>query len=269
MSIRIQNRSVGIKSPSKPSFSNLLSSYSSALTPSPFAGLLPPVLSAIPSAAIFFTIKDTVKNYLLNNPPPTYPHIGIVGITIISIFAATPFYWLIRTPFESVKTTLQTADALTTSPSGGGDKPELSYLYNAFIPNMVYAFPADVLKFCIYEYLTQLPTLSPPFGTFMNPAVLGAASTMISQGITTPLDLARNRIMCYGYGAVVSKGVSGSDGVDVGGVSGYFKVYGDIMDKEGGVKALMKGVGPRIAKASVSGAVQFFVYDLVLKMFPN
>jgi hypothetical protein len=267
MSIRIQNRSVGVKSPSKPSFSNLLSSYKTALTPSPFAGLLPSVLSAIPSAAIFFTIKDTVKNYLLNNPSPSYPNLDIVVITIISIFAATPFYWLIRTPFESVKTTLQTADTLTTGGSGGGEKPEVSYLYNAFIPNMVYAFPADVFKFCIYEYLTQLPTLSPPFDNFMNPACLGAASTMISQGITTPLDLARNRIMCYGYGDVVSKGVSGSDGV--GGVSGYFKVYGDIMDKEGGVKALMKGVGPRIAKASVSGAVQFFVYDLVLKMFPN
>ncbi|GMI31368.1 hypothetical protein TrCOL_g8480 [Triparma columacea] len=133
---------------------------------------------------------------------------------------------------------------------------------------MVYAFPADVFKFCIYEYLTQLPTLSPPFDTIMNPACLGAASTMISQGITTPLDLARNRIMCYGYGKGEEGGEAGGD-VDVGGVSGYFKVYGDIMEKEGGTKALMKGVGPRIAKASVSGAVQFFVYDLVLKMFPN
>ncbi|GMI07600.1 hypothetical protein TrRE_jg2747 [Triparma retinervis] len=197
MTVRIQNRDVGLE-PVDLTLSERLSSYTSALSPSPFAGIIPSVASSIPSAAVFFTIKDTVKNSLLSQPPGS-PHLDIVTVTILSILAATPFYWAIRTPFESIKTQLQT------------------------------------------------------------PALAGAGSTMAAQGITTPLDIGRNRIMAYGYG-------QGSGGT---GTDGYWGQYKEIMRKEGGGRALWKGAAPRVAKAAVSGAAQFAVYDMVLKIFPG
>jgi len=249
MSVRIQNRNVGESSSAPLTFVEKLETYKSSLSPSPFAGIVPAVVSSIPSSAVFFTIKDTVKNYLLS-PTATPQNLDIVTITILSILIATPFYWSIRTPFEAVKTKAQTITE--------GEEPptplQPSSYYTGYAPNVLYAFPADVIKFCIYEYFIQFNIGGG--NQLLNPAVLGAVSTMIAQGVTTPLDIVRNRVMVYGYGEEREE-------------VGYFGQYQGIMDKEGGWEALFKGWEPRVVKASVSGAVQFFVYDAVLRMFGN
>ena len=64
----------------------------------------------------------------------------------------------------------------------------ISELYTGYLENMLYAYPADVIKFVAYESLTKgRKDLSPFEG-----ARAGAISTAIAQLVTTPLDVVRN-----------------------------------------------------------------------------
>ena len=205
-----------------------LQRYLAALTPSPFAGLLPSVLSSIPSSAAFFSIKDTALSHL----PPGTP---LLQATVLSIGAATPFYWLIRSPFELIKTRAQAGTPLKL--------PTVKEGYTGLPENIAYAFPADVLKFFAYEALRQ---------TGAGAGVAGSAATMMSQCLTTPLDVVRTRVMVGG---------GGGEGEDE---RGYLERLKEIAEKEG-VGALGVGMGPRVAKAALSGFVQFVVYDRVVE----
>ncbi|GMI00604.1 hypothetical protein TrST_g8136 [Triparma strigata] len=102
-------------------------------------------------------------------------------------------------------------------------------LFSGYLPNVLYGYPADILKFVIYDVLKN---------SLMSTYVSGAVSTMIAQAVTTPLDVKRNRVMCS------------EDGVGV---------------VEEGDR--WKGLGLRVGKAAVSGAVQFGVYEYVVGKF--
>ena len=76
---------------------------------------------------------------------------------------------------------------------------------------------------------------------------------MIAQIVTTPLDVARTRMM------IDKKDAEGHTNNDVMN-SGIF-VYTSYIGKNEGMSALFVGLQPRIIRALVSGAVQFFTYE--------
>jgi solute carrier family 25 S-adenosylmethionine transporter 26 len=130
-------------------------------------------------------------------------------------------------------------------------------LYSGYGENVLYAFPADIIKFAAYEYLTGLGgkgtkknSVSPVDGAFY-----GALSTAISQFATTPLDVLRNRIM-----AEVASVVDDEDGPSAIARPSYVDRMTGIA-KEEGVGALFAGSWPRVAKAILSGAIQFATYE--------
>mmetsp|Transcript_27692 Transcript_27692/g.52498 ORF Transcript_27692/g.52498 Transcript_27692/m.52498 type:complete len:113 (-) Transcript_27692:50-388(-) len=84
-------------------------------------------------------------------------------------------------------------------------------------------------------------------------AVYGAMSTAIAQLATTPLDVLRNRIMAD------SKFKGDGESGDRKKPS-YLERLSTIAEEEG-VSALFAGSSPRVAKAMLSGALQFAAYE--------
>ena len=270
-----------------------------------FDGMTAPLVSNVPSAGVFFAIKDAAKSALTGSRLPGGGDL-MPGwaITSLSVGSALPLYWAMRNPSEVIKTRLQvgaggyhegmsTVDAfrLAVSSGGGrgdgrgGDNPTkksammdgISELYLGYGENIAYAYPADIIKFGVYEYLTGLGGEKNKGGTqrktiaaMVSPAdgaIYGALSTAISQFVTTPLDVLRNRIMAE---VVVSSSSSSSadddgDGDDDAGVvvvarPSYLDRLACIAREEG-VGALFAGSAPRVAKALLSGAIQFATYE--------
>ena len=272
-----------------------------------FDGMTAPLVSNVPSAGVFFAIKDAAKSALTGSRLPGGGDL-MPGwaITSLSVGSALPLYWAMRNPSEVIKTRLQvgaggyhegmsTVDAfrLAVSSGGGGgdgrggDNPTkksammdgISELYLGYGENIAYAYPADIIKFGVYEYLTGLGGEKNKGGTqrktiaaVVSPAdgaIYGALSTAISQFVTTPLDVLRNRIMAE---VVVSSSSSSSadddgdgDGDDDAGVVVVARPsYVDrlaCIAREEGVGALFAGSAPRVAKALLSGAIQFATYE--------
>ena len=114
----------------------------------------------------------------------------------------------------------------------------------------MYGFPVDIIKFVAYDYLTGgkgKKGVSPIDG-----AKYGAISTAIAQLGTTPLDVLRNRIMAE----VDDDSKSNAETANLSYIDRLTKIA-----KEEGVQELFAGTTPRVAKAMLSGAIQFATYE--------
>ena len=221
-----------------------------------YNGISLPLLSNIPGGGIFFAVKDATQNVCKEAGMPKWM------ATSIAVGVANFPYWLIRNPSEVIKTRQQakiegyaTSDAegenesvsalsalklaLNETENGGG----LGNLYSGYWENIIYAYPADVLKFLAYERLRGGRKNVPA----AEGALYGAASTAFAQFFTTPLDVVRNRIMA---------GKDKAQNAD----SGYIDRFVRIADEEG-LAGLFAGATPRVGKAFLSGAIQFATYE--------
>ena len=219
-----------------------------------FTGIENPLLLNIPGGAVFFAVKDAVKTYLKQEG------VSKPLATCISVFIANFPYWLIRNPSEVVKTKQQAASVLNTYNATstaweafGAEREQngLSGFYVGYWENIRYAYPADVIKFLIYEQMTGGAASVAP----LEGAMVGAMATAVAQLLTTPLDVVRNRVMTNTTSA-----------------EGYLETFTEIADKEGKA-ALFKGAAPRVGKAILSGAIQFATYEetkqQILHLFAN
>lgn len=145
----------------------------------------------------------------------------------------------------------------------------LSKLYASYSSNVAYALPADLVKFLVYEYLST-QVLKKGEGEKMEAleaAITGAVAGLVAQAVTTPLDVARTRIMSSDRGG--EDGTETDDGAEGGSVKSSFIARQDnpisMMEKivrEEGIQALGKGFAPRAVRALASGAIQFASYEL-------
>lgn len=131
----------------------------------------------------------------------------------------------------------------------------LKDLYSGYWENVVYAYPADVLKFLCYERLVDGGGgKSPPP---LRAAVYGAVATAFAQTVTTPLDVVRNRIMAN----TTSTTEAGGEKEDGNGGKESLVESLQRVAREEGIDGLFAGVSPRIGKALISGAIQFATYE--------
>ena len=87
--------------------------------------------------------------------------LGVASIIAV-VFANFP-YWIIRTPSETLKTKQQVgqtgqsnADVLKGIYIERGVSGIIQELYSTYLPNLLYALPADITKFFAYEVLTEM-----------------------------------------------------------------------------------------------------------------
>ena len=207
-----------------------------------YRGVLSPLLCNIPGGALFFAVKDATKTALRPMELPKWQS------TCVAVAAASLPYWVFRNPSEVVKTKQQAMldgyQNISTLEAFQKEKDEngLGGFFVGFGENIVYAYPADVIKFLAYEQLTSgrpKNTLTPAEG-----AVAGAIATAAAQFLTTPLDVVRNRVMAGGGDNETS----------------YVESLATI-SREEGIAGLFAGASPRVGKAVLSGAIQFATYE--------
>lgn len=119
----------------------------------------------------------------------------------------------------------------------------LDAYYIGYWENILYAYPADVIKFVCYDWFSRGRKNLPP----AEGAVAGAAATAVAQLVTTPLDVVRNRVMA-------DKRNDDDDSTS------YLESLVHL-GRDEGVFGLFAGAIPRVGKAILSGAIQFATYE--------
>jgi solute carrier family 25 (mitochondrial S-adenosylmethionine transporter), member 26 len=251
-----------------------------ALFADAYVGITVPLVSNVPAGAVFFAVKDAVKTTLTDST-----QCNSLTKTLVSVAVAQIPYWLLRNPTEVVKTRQQAGqtkynatsvegilqayqqvqvDALEqrrqyTNTSDNGLLPPPPLLgfkdggwdayYTGYWENVAYAYPADVVKFACYEWLSRGQAHLPP----AKGALYGALATAVAQCVTTPLDVIRNRVMA-------SEGTSVVNGTTNTRPLSYTESLVELARQEG-LGGLFAGVTPRVGKAILSGAIQFATYE--------
>ena len=221
-----------------------------------YNGITLSLLSNIPGGAVFFAVKDATKASLRNSAFSTSPK---WITTSIAVGVALLPYWIVRNPSEVIKVRQQAGvegygsgvsaiDAvkltLAEASSNGTTFDGIKEFYSGYGENIIYGFPADVIKFVSYEAFTGgRRDLTPLEG-----ARAGAFATALAQFITTPFDVIRNRLM------------SGKGRKEGQGLENYLQSLVTLAQEEG-FSGLFAGSSPRVAKAFLSGAIQFATYE--------
>ena len=230
-----------------------------------YDGIVPAIVGGVPAGALFFGVKDASKKALRE--------MGLdrASASAVSVLITNVPYWVVRSPAEMVKTRRQAGvdesswglvQALWGQGGVAGGKRVLSGLYSGYASNYVYACPADVVKFLAYEAVT-----STVYGLKegqkvkgVDAAVSGAIAGLASQVCTTPLDVARTRIMTD-----TIKGAA-EGAVDNFSNKGSLQVMVDVWQQEG-PQALFSGITPRVTRAVASGIIQFVSVEYVNNIF--
>ena len=123
------------------------------------------------------------------------------------------------------------------------DEAGLAGFYAGAVESYSYAVPADVVKFSAYRFLKRRYAAGGG-DAVLRKALLGSAASAAANVFTTPLDVCKTRALEAG---------------DDGGVS--LPARAAAIARDEGVLALYAGIAPRVARAVVSGALQFGTYE--------
>jgi solute carrier family 25 S-adenosylmethionine transporter 26 len=217
-----------------PSFDNLYDGVGAAL------------LGGVPAGAIFFAVKDYSKQQFRKMG------LGKEAATLLAVTVANLPYWSIRCPAEVLKTRSQ-----VQMPSNLASLRQSGDLYASYASNLAYSVPADVVKFLVYEALTSSVLSKGGAGLGggekekirgLEAAAVGALAGLVSQACTTPLDVARTRIMT---GSVPNSTNT----------TAPLAALQAVVAAEG-LPAAFSGIRPRAARSFLSGAIQFASYEL-------
>jgi len=204
-----------------------------------YAGLGPVLIGSAPGAAAFFCAYEGAKAVLGAGDARSHAAAAAVG----EVCAC-----LVRVPVEVVKQRRQ------ARPGGPGSLSVLRTLLNAEGPLGLYRgfwttvareVPFSLLQFPLWEHLKA--TIAARSGrltaTPAESAACGAVAGGLSALATTPLDVAKTRIML-------------SDGAHPGTLVTLGEVY-----SQGGLRALFAGAAPRTMWISIGGFVFFGAYE--------
>ncbi|KAH3785631.1 S-adenosylmethionine mitochondrial carrier protein-like [Dreissena polymorpha] len=217
-----------------------------------YSGIGSVALGSAPTAAVFFLTYEGVK-YAARNNSKSGPYVHMLAASMGEVAACS-----IRVPVEVVK---QRAQANTQLSSLKVFKQTLqmegwSGLYRGYLSTVIREIPFSFLQYPLWEYLKQCCTQfqGKPVEPWQS-AICGAIAGCCAAGITTPLDVAKTRIMLAEKGSHLSKG--------------HIHVALQLIYREKGVKGLFSGVLPRMMWISIGGAIFLGVFDKARKTINN
>mmetsp|Transcript_14246 Transcript_14246/g.28014 ORF Transcript_14246/g.28014 Transcript_14246/m.28014 type:complete len:270 (+) Transcript_14246:103-912(+) len=209
-----------------------------------YSGLSAAALGSAPGAALFFSTYETMKK----------PARELTNSAVLSQQLAAGIgeccACLVRVPTEVVKQNMQAGNygSLSEAANSLMKAEGLGGFYRGFFTTIMREIPFSLIQFPLWEGMkakwgeSQGRPVSPWQG-----AICGAVSGGFSGALTTPLDLAKTRLML----GADAKGVPYTGMVDV-----WARVY-----QEGGIRMLYAGAGPRTFWLTLGGVFFFGAYE--------
>ncbi|XP_058450155.1 S-adenosylmethionine mitochondrial carrier protein homolog [Malaya genurostris] len=218
-----------------------------------YKGLAPAAAGSAPTAALFFCTYDGLKSHLGQFATKTQqPYVHMISAASAEIVAC-----LVRVPVEIAK---QRRQALSLKYNTSSLEIWLHALksegirrglYRGFGTTIMREVPFSFIQFPLWEYFKQNWTMVT--GTTLTPvsvAICGAVAGGIAAGLTTPLDVAKTRIMLADEIATKT--------------SVYRILRGIYQDR--GIKGIFAGFVPRVLWITLGGAIFFGFYDLTTRL---
>ncbi|XP_017753779.1 PREDICTED: S-adenosylmethionine mitochondrial carrier protein-like isoform X2 [Eufriesea mexicana] len=204
-----------------------------------YKGLGPVMIGSAPSASLFFITYEGLKEVFQPRIPDQYH--SIIHMTAASLGEMAACF--IRVPVEVVK---QRRQALLSD----SHKLPLRTLYRGYGSTVIRDLPFGLIQMPLWEYFKlywkrHVKRECTP----LESAICGSISVAISAILTTPLDVAKTRIM-------LSNMTVAKDEVKISIMLN--KIY-----RENGLKGLFAGFLPRVGGFTISGFIFFGVYDKV------
>ncbi|XP_071083186.1 mitochondrial S-adenosylmethionine carrier protein-like [Haliotis cracherodii] len=213
-----------------------------------YSGLMSAALGSAPTAALFFCTYEATKHAFSQILPGSLAPVGHMAAASLGEVTAC----LIRVPVEVVKQRTQanhthsSLHTLRVTLASEGFRG----LYRGYFSTVAREVPFSFLQFPMWEYFkTQWSShTGRPIEAWQS-SICGAAAGGLAAGVTTPLDVAKTRIML----------AKADSAVATGGIGHALQV----VHAERGVKGLFAGMTPRIAWISIGGAIFLGVYEKV------
>jgi len=223
-----------------------------------YAGLGPAALGSAPNAAIFFVTYESTKvmaaKALDSERAVGDPRVHMLAASLGEVTAC-----LVRVPVEIVKQRRQ-ADARTTALSivkTTVAQEGVRGFYRGYGTTVMREIPFSLIQFPLWE------ALKAGWGRYqggvgvdpLQSAGCGALAGGVSAALTTPLDVAKTRIMLAHADSEIAKNPRTTFVLS--------KVYA-----ENGLRGLFAGLTPRVMWISIGGFVFFGVYEKAKTLVP-
>nr|CUU98363.1 hypothetical transcript [Hymenolepis microstoma] len=240
-----------------------------------FAGLPMVLLGSAPASAVFFYFYEVAKELSQKNGLPMWAS-SMVGTAAADITSMV--LWV---PCENVKQSAQSRpfDSLRSIFRGYVQHEGWIGLYRGYVSTIVRDLPCALIQFPIWEALktffarrnhhrlllaqqhsqgdTEYQNLPPPPSTAnltgFQFALCGFISGAIAGTVTTPLDVAKTRIMLAEQDSVLA--------------SGRISTALKLIYKEAGVLGCFAGILPRVGLMSLGGGIFLGLYDMTMSFW--
>ncbi|XP_028039760.1 S-adenosylmethionine mitochondrial carrier protein-like [Bombyx mandarina] len=221
-----------------------------------YRGILTVASTSMPTTALFFVSYETTKTLCIPHLPSSYS-------SLVHMFAASVgeiLACVIRVPTEIAKQRKQTYVGTKKTSSISilfqAYKTEgfRKGVYRGFVSTVARDLPFSFIEMPVWELLkTTLRNHNDGQLSSFQTALCGSAAGGFAGAVTTPLDLAKTRIMLAPDYAVTRK-------------LRIRPVLEEIYCR-GGVRGLFAGATPRLLAFTLGGFVFFGVYDLTKNLF--
>eukprot|EP01061_Rhynchopus_euleeides_P030618 TRINITY_DN50861_c0_g1_i1.p2 TRINITY_DN50861_c0_g1~~TRINITY_DN50861_c0_g1_i1.p2 ORF type:complete len:274 (+),score=109.54 TRINITY_DN50861_c0_g1_i1:60-881(+) len=209
-----------------------------------YKGIVPVILGSAPGAALFFSTYEAGKHYLPNDRP-ALNHMGAACLGEVGAC-------LVRVPTETVKQKMQMGQYNTLATALRGilkDEGFVGGLYRGYPVTVCREIPFALIQFPLWESLkSQFAYDEHGKKNDIMASACGAFAGGLAAAVTTPLDVAKTRIML---------------GKDRNGVAYDHKVGSTLMRilKDEGFTVLFSGLIPRVKIISIGGLIFFGAYE--------
>lgn len=216
-----------------------------------YRGILSAAIGSAPGAALFFSTYESMKGVIKNSAGEEHwTHHS--GASACGEVAAC----LIRVPTDNVKQNMQVGKyaSLTEALGSTYRAAGIGGFYSGYMTTVAREIPFSFIQFPIYEGLKkswsswQGKETSPTQG-----AACGSVAGAFAAAVTTPLDVAKTRIMLEAKGGDAVKKYTGT-------VQTLKRIAADE-----GSAALFNGITPRVTWISIGGFIFFGAYEHATK----
>ncbi|XP_041811752.1 S-adenosylmethionine mitochondrial carrier protein isoform X1 [Chelmon rostratus] len=216
-----------------------------------YAGVPSAAVGSFPNAAAFFVTYDCTKSLLGAGGALASPHVAPVSHMLAASLGEI-VACLIRVPTEVVKQRTQASPSFSTYHMLLSTLREegVRGLYRGYGSTVLREIPFSLVQFPLWEYLKTLWSRRQGHTLYSwQAAVCGAFAGAVAAFVTTPLDVAKTRIMLAKAGSTTARGKIPLV---------LYEVW-----KSRGLTGLFAGSIPRVAFISVGGFIFLGAYEKV------